>query len=66
MSFLSLPEAEQNSVVTGPQNGSQIPSTTDVVQQVYSAEISENGYVQFVLFTKLIVRARKNARHVLF
>ena len=41
MSFLSLPEAEQNSVAAGPQIGSQIPSTTDAVQQVYSAEISE-------------------------
>merc|ERR1711888_110541 len=41
VSFLSLPEAEQNSVVSGPQIGSQIPSTADTDHQVFSAEISE-------------------------
>ena len=41
VNFLSLPEAEQNSVVAGPQVDSQIPSTTDEIRQVYSAEISE-------------------------
>ena len=47
VSFLSLPEDEQNSIITGPdwftdsQVGSQIPPADDVPPRVFSTEISE-------------------------